>query len=199
MEWLAVYCDTIICKNDDEVVGIAVFYGMVPERSIQIMAWVAPEYRSPNHSGQKIVKAFAEENILPHAWDLGVAKINAACAVENTGCIAFMENCGFRNIGISRLALQFSGQLSDSVLYELINPAYRVLDEEVEEDEDGRERANDIQPIDNELDTESFEPSDEPAISVPDPDPIRRRPISADAGISADGAAIAKLFAAKRK
>jgi len=120
-------CETLIFLDVKAVVGIAIFNNIVVGRSAEFAGWVAPEYRSPNYQGQKAVKLFADEDVLDYAWnELKLVKMEARVATSNLPGQSFMKNVGFARIGEIAVDLQFYDQLFDSVLFELVNPAFRL-------------------------------------------------------------------------
>lgn len=187
-------CETLICREGDNVVGVAMFMHVIPTRSAEILAWIAPEYRKDNYAGQKAVLEFIRDDIFPYAWEtLNLPRVEAIIATPNKSSIALVENIGFRKIGTARLDLQFFGQLSDSFRFELINPAYEIG--EVEELIHGRESAE-LRSTDYAGDQFETEPDDESSVGVPDSDSIRSDRRKSPSGFAADGEDATNLFAA---
>src|SRR5579883_2956832 len=68
MQYLVLYTETLICCQDDKVVGVAIFENVNPTRDAIFNGWIAPEYRSRNQDAREIIHAFINEDILDYAW-----------------------------------------------------------------------------------------------------------------------------------
>lgn len=144
LKHLVMNCEVLVCYElDDEeersVVGIAIFSDVILLRRAKFIGWVDPKYRTENFEGQKAVRLFLDEDVLPYAWDkLQVVRLESVCAERNGQALAFARNAGFRQVGILTMDFMSQGFLSDTVLLELVNPRFVVA--EVEEIDNVRRR-----------------------------------------------------------
>ncbi len=126
MNFIVRRCETLICREGKEVVGIAIINVTKVNRSAELIGWVAPKYRR-GYANQKKVRLFMQEDILPYAFTrMRLVRIEFRCDSRNRAALKFATNSGFEMMGIARLDLLIFGLLSDSFLLERINPAFII-------------------------------------------------------------------------
>lgn len=123
-KWAVHSCETLIALAGKQVVAIAF---LSPRgRNAEFLAWVHPQFRR-GFRNQKIVRSFIHDNLFDYAFaKMGAVKIETRCALANRSAIAAAKNMKFSLVGVSRLDLLIQGTLFDSVLLELVNPAYET-------------------------------------------------------------------------
>lgn len=118
--------ETFICKDGDSVLGFLFLYFDTPAKAT-LLAWIAPAYRGGANDAREKTNSFLNENIFPYAWGkLGLVRIETRCSVKNGKAVKFAERIGFQHIGIARLDFKSGNELSDTVILEMVNPAYEV-------------------------------------------------------------------------
>lgn len=128
LKHLVLFNETLICTNEGEVMGAAVFSDVVPGRKAVFAGWINPEWRSGSpFARQKLVRETFND-VLSYAWDdLKLVKLTSQCATINRPAIRLLENLGFKRVGTVRYELQIMSELVDMFQYELINPIYVEL------------------------------------------------------------------------
>lgn len=166
-----VYCnflvhsaETLICKNGSEVVGVGCFSEVVPSRSATFFGWITPAARA-GFGGQKMMRSFLHEDVLDYAWNtLKLIRLEARCHPDNKAAASLLENAGFRMVGRLSSDLLIYGNLSDTLLWELVNPNYAIepVQERVRGSVDGQPEAEEQQQLDDDADddVEVGEPDD---------------------------------------
>lgn len=131
MQFLVLRCETIVFVLGGEVFGIAVINVRQQNRTGEIMVWVAPQFRQ-GYRNQKMIRMLTREALAPFLWErLKLVRVETRCAAINEHAISAAKNLRFSLIGIARLDFLIQGRLCDSVLLELVNPAYSIPPEEV--------------------------------------------------------------------
>ena len=166
--WLVTNAETLICKDGDQVVGIGIYFGVIPGRSATFIGWISPEYRKSKNfleARQKgaTIKEFWQDDMIPYAFKkFEVAKIETRCCTLNQRAINFALRTGFKAVGISRLDYAIQNQLYDSVIFEYLNPVYQVepVEEKVHAPQSKRPAAKSVSDNDGD---EWSEPEQQPA------------------------------------
>lgn len=128
-EYLVTQCDTLVCKSDEKIVGIAVFSDIRAQRSAEFIGWISPAFRE-GFSNQKVTRSFLHGEVLDYAWnDLKLVKLEAWVYPENTGALALLTNLGFKYVGECAADMKINGELVATMQWELVNPVYRDLDD----------------------------------------------------------------------
>lgn len=113
------------CYADGQLVGICSFRDIRQERSAIYDAWAVPEFRGPE--GKEKVFQLAEE-VMRYAFEpwpngLGLSKVKVDIAIANTAALTTAVALGFVQVGLSPCDAFHNGEVHDSVLLELLNPA----------------------------------------------------------------------------
>ncbi len=127
-EYLVTRCETLICKADDQVAGIAIF-SELSARSGLFIGWIAPEFRE-GFANQKVTRSLLHGDVLDYAWsDLKLIRLEARCHPSNSGAMSLLANLGFSYVGTCRADMLIDGTLSDTLLWDLVNPDYQVVED----------------------------------------------------------------------
>lgn len=122
--------ETLICKRDADVVGLACFSEIVPGRSATFLGWIAPGARE-GFGNQKMMRSFLHDDVLGYAWNtLKLIRLEARCHPGNHAAVSLLKNAGFRMVGTCQADLLLHGQLCATLLWELVNPAVVIDDED---------------------------------------------------------------------
>lgn len=164
IEFLVFNCETVICKDGDDVVGIGVFFNVAPGRQATLIGWIAPQYRKGGISAAQKIKEFWNDGVMAYAWDsLNLKKVEAKCCELNRRALAFALKAGFKAVGFCRLDYMIEETLYGSVLFECLNPAYEVQplkEKRINGRKSKRAAAESVPDNDG---NEQYEPGEQPA------------------------------------
>jgi RimJ/RimL family protein N-acetyltransferase len=100
--------------DDDRILGTVLWFNWVPEVECELGYWLHPDAR-----GRGLATA-ACRLALDHVFDsLGVGRVTAFAAAENTASRAVIERLGFRLYGIERSGAQVRDGWVDMALYDV--------------------------------------------------------------------------------
>jgi len=126
VSFLVQNCETLICKEDANVVGIGIFYAVFPGRTTQFIGWIAPEYRKRGFKTSKMIHDLWQD-MISYGFDrLGVARVEVRCSEHNYAAAKFAIKAGFDYVGRARLDFLMQGRLYDTLIFDCINPAFQV-------------------------------------------------------------------------
>jgi RimJ/RimL family protein N-acetyltransferase len=105
----------ITAPDDDVLLGTIGWFNWTPEVECEIGYWTHPDARGRGLMTRAM--ALVTDHVLD---DLGVRRVTAFAAVENTASRRVIEANGFREFGVERLGIQVRDGRTDMALYDLL-------------------------------------------------------------------------------